>query len=461
MSQERAIITMMIVSDEFLNQIAPVLKPKYFKSKYTQIVSEWVLEYWNQYKQAPQKNIQTIYQNKLQYIRDEDETETVMHFIKKLSDDWVKQSMIQNIDFQISNTIQYLKIRSLELLSEDINQAVLLNDPIQGEQVITQYSRIEKSGVESIRILKDHEKIKEAFTNESEIVFRFPGTLGDVCGDFLRGDLAAFLAAPKRGKSWWQWTLASMAMQAHFRVVFFSLEMTEKQILRRAWCSLEGKPKKSMEVKYPYFKDMENGKYKPSFQTMKMEGIDVDKIQAKQNKLKMHFRGGDVLLKVMPANAVTISTIEMELDNIIYYDDFVPDIVIIDYADNIKPSIKGEYRHQIDNIWKELRRIALDRNMLVVTASQTNRGAINQDADRSHIAEDIRKLAHVSKLLVLNQNKEDRKNNIIRVGLLAERDGPEIMKEAYVLYCYEIGRPYLDSKFKNEIIFEKIKQPVG
>jgi replicative DNA helicase len=460
MSQERTIITMMIVSDEFLNQIAPVLKPKYFKSKYTQIVSEWVLEYWNQYRQAPQKNIQTIYQNKLQYIRDEDETETVMHFIKKLSEDWVKQAIIQNIDFQINNTIQYLKIRSLELLSEDINQAVSLNDPIQGEQVITQYNRIEKSGVESIRILKDHEKIKEAFTNESEIVFRFPGVLGDICGDFLRGDLAAFLAAPKRGKSWWQWVLASMAMQSHARVVFFSLEMTERQVLRRAWCSLEGKPKKDMTVKIPYF-EKQNDKYRVMMKEKKMKGIDVSKIQERQNKLKMHFRGGDVLIKVMPANAVTISTIEMELDNIIYYDDFIPDIVIIDYADNIKPSIKGEYRHQIDNIWKELRRIALDKNMLVVTASQTNRGAINQDADRSHIAEDIRKLAHVAKLIVLNQSKDEKMNNIIRVGSLAERDGPEIMREARVIYCYEIGQPYIDSRYKSEVIFEKNKQPDG
>jgi len=35
-----------------------------------------------------------------------------------------------------------------------------------------------------------------------EYMFRFPGVLGEVIGDFARGDLVAFLGFANRGKTW-------------------------------------------------------------------------------------------------------------------------------------------------------------------------------------------------------------------------------------------------------------------
>ena len=459
MSQERSIIIMMIVSTDFLNQIAPITKSKYFKSRYAQIVSEWIIEYWTEFKEAPEKTIQDVYKTKMKTLHDEEDTESIMQFLKKLSETWEKSSIIQNIDFQIKNTVHYLKIRSLEVLTEEIKECIMLDDPVSGEHKITEYNQIEKQGIKGIRILQDYEPITEAFLNESETIFRFDGALGKVCGSFQRGDLVAFLAAPKRGKSWWQWTLSYMSMFYGKRVVFFSLEMTERQVLRRGWQSITGQTKEPMEVSIPVF--IENGeeKFKIIHKKQKKKGVDISKIQKEQKKLNMYCRGGDVLIKVMPANSVTVDMIEMELDNIYHYNNFLPDIVIVDYADILKASIRGEYRHQIDHIWKGLRKIAQDRDVLVVSASQATRGALKRDAKMGDIAEDVRKLGHVSKLVAINQSEEDRENQGIRIQLLAERDGPCTTAQAYVLYCYEIGKPCLDSRLlKNVILPKKTEQ---
>lgn len=457
LSQERTIITLMIANTEFLNLLAPVTKPKYFKSKYAKTISEWVLEYWEEYKEAPEKNIQEIYKRKYKYIKEEEDTETIMLFLDKLSKDWEKQKEIINIDFIVKNSIHYLKIRSLELLSEEIEQAVLMDDPAQGEQLISDYSRIEKYGIKGIRLLRDAEIIKEAFTNESEVVFKFPGIVGDICGEFQRGDLVSFLASQKKGKSWWQWTLSYLAMHTQMKVVFFSLEMTERQVLRRGWQSLVGLPRKNMEVTIPYFIDLENEKYKVKTRTENMKGVDVSIIEKEQKKFRFYCRGGDVLIKVMPSNSMTVEMIEIELDNIMYYDNFIPDIVVIDYADILLPSIKGEHRHQIDNMWKKLRGLAQERDILVVTASQATRKAIKEDAEKEHLAEDIRKLGHVAKLIAINQSEIDQNNHGVRIKKLAERDGYCDSKQAFVLYCYEIGRPLIDSKYSGDVIKEKSK----
>jgi len=457
LSQERTIIIMMIVSTDFLNRIAPVTKPKYFKSKYSRIISEWILEYWQEYRQAPDKNIQEIYRLKSKYLQEEEDTETIMEFLRKLSKEWLKWEYIHNIDFSIKQTIHYLKIRSLEILSEEIIGAVQIDDYSQGEQLVANYNRIEKYGMKGVRLLRDALPIADAFLNEAEIVFKFPGAIGELCGDFQRGDLVAFLASQKKGKSWWQWALSYMAMHTQMKVIFFSLEMTERQVLRRAWQSLVGLPRKDMEVTIPYFIDLENEKYKVKTRIENMKGVDISIIEKEQKKFRFYCRGGDVLIKVMPSNSMTVEMIEIELDNIMYYDDFIPDIVVIDYADILLPSIKGEHRHQLDHIWKKLRGLAQDRDILVVTASQANRKALKEDAGKEHIVEDIRRLGHVSKLIALNQSEIDKQNHGIRVKLLVERDGICSDKQVFVLYCYEIGRPCIDSRFLNKVIRENIK----
>jgi replicative DNA helicase len=145
------------------------------------------------------------------------------------------------------------------------------------------------------------------------------------------------------------------------------------------------------------------------------------------------------------------------LDNLYYYNNFIPDVIVIDYADILAPSrgVKGEHRHIIDDIWKKLRRLAQERSALVVTASQAGRASLNRDVSEEHIAEDIRKLAHVAKMMSINKSKEDDKINAVRIEQLAERDGNRNPRKALVLQCLEIGRSYIDSRYADEILIEE------
>lgn len=462
-SQERTIVTMMIVSTPFLNQIAPIIKVKLFKSSYAKTVITWIMEYWNEFKQAPGKNIQNIYQNKITKLRNEEDTEIISEFLKRLSKDYENQSEVHNIDYIIKESIKYLKLSSLELLKEELEIAIDQADPVEGEKKVASYYRIEKPTGEGIRLLRDSKEIKKAFTDKDEVLFKFDGALGEVCGEFLRGDLISFLAAAKRGKSWYQWVLSYLAMQSGLQVLFFSLEMTENQIYRRAWQSLVGQPRTDMEIEVPYFEQIGMGKrqvddrqirWRINKRKERKKGVNTDEIEDKQKKFRFYHRGGEVWIKVVPADSVSIEDIETEMDNMNYYDNYLPDIVVIDYADILKPSsitYKNEYRHQLDHTWKTMRRIAQDRNILVVTASQTSRAGFSQDANESILAEDVRKINHVSKMIAINQTKKDRINGMVRIEQLAERDGRRCLKQAVVLQCLEIGRPYLDSRFADEV----------
>jgi len=140
------------------------------------------------------------------------------------------------------------------------------------------------------------------------------------------------------------------------------------------------------------------------------------------------------------------------LDNLEYYDNFVPDVVVIDYADLMVSTVSKEYRHQLDDIWATLRRIATERDIAVLTATQSNRSGARQDVEESSVAEDLRKLAHVTRMVGLNRNEFDRKHGIIRLRVLADREGDaKEYTDLLVLCCLDLCRFHMDSMLLEDV----------
>lgn len=447
----------MIVNTDFLRQIVPLFSVNLLKAGYARVVCTWILDYWNRFKEAPQKNIQEIYNFEKAKIQDEDEAENLAQFLRKLSQDWVK-SQIHNLDFSIKQSIHYLKVRSIELLSEQLESALLEGDPVKAEHHLTQFKRVEKLTGEGVSILKDVEKIITAFAYEEEELFKFPGALGDVVGSIKRGDFFSFLAPMKRGKTWWLIYAAIIALSFGLKVILFSLEMTERQVVRRVWQSLTGEVRDAQEaVKLPYFDPVEidgESRFVVKHREVSRNQLDTRKVEAHQKRFRRMFRSGDFRIVAMPSNSVTVEDLVAHLDTMKHFDDWTPDVVLIDYADIIAPSrgFRGEYRHQLDDIWKKLRALGQARFCAVGTASQAEKSTFTEDVSPQHVSEDIRKLAHVTSMLGLNQTKDEAEMGVMRVSQLAVREGKQSFQQAYVLQCLDLGRPAIDSRLRDQVI---------
>lgn len=462
LSPERTIVTNCIMDDKFLKSVAPLVKLNLFKTSYAREVISWVLEFFSVYQEAPKQQIQEIYQSKRSSVNyDEDTAESISTFLQSLSRDYVKS----NLEYSVDQTEQYFKVRSLELFNEKLQNAIALNDPVQGEALIANFSRVGKPEGEGMSIAFDASTIYSAYTDEQEELFVYPGALSQVWGRACRGDLSAVLAPIKRGKSLALWFAAEQAMMAGCKVAFFSLEMTKAQIVRRAWNSLMASPRKEGDFAIPYFYEIEDtiGEQGPTqiFEICKKiihrTPTELDSIETFQKKLRTKFRGGDCRIFAVPGYTTTIEDIISHIDNMMYYDNYIPDVVIIDYADILKASDKAgkEYRHQLNDIWLKLRWLARSRNIHVISASQTNRAGFVKDISIDDIAEDMRKLAHVSTLVCLNQTLTEKENGIIRIKGLLQRDEETCFHQAVVLQNPKIGRFYLDSKLDNEVRYVK------
>ena len=132
-------------------------------------------------------------------------------------------------------------------------------------------------------------------------------------------------------------------------------------------------------------------------------------------------------------------------------DEFVPDLIVIDYADLLIGETK-EFRHLQNEIWKDLRRLSQEKGQpLVVTATQADAASYERNKlTLSNFSEDKRKYSHVTAMYSLNQDTKGREKEIgiLRIGELLIREGDfSVGNEVYVLQNLRRGRPVISSFF--------------
>lgn len=137
-----------------------------------------------------------------------------------------------------------------------------------------------------------------------------------------------------------------------------------------------------------------------------------------------------------------------------YLHDFIPDIIVVDYADILKPEDRtGDGFEKEDRTWIALSQMAMERNALVVAPTQvTKAGQEAKQQAIKHQARWVGKLGHVDVMLALNQTEKEQRKGLMRVSILAHRHKKfSPSHNCYVLQNLDLGQPHLDSE---EELFE-------
>lgn len=188
-------------------------------------------------------------------------------------------------------------------------------------------------------------------------------------GGLNRGEITIFAGGSGAGKSLFLQNFAVNWTFAGFNVVYLSLELSEQLISMRLDAMVSGYSTKEI---------MRN-----------IDDVDL--------KVRMKSKGaGRLRVKQMP-NGVTVNDIRVFLREYEIQCGEKIDCLLVDYLDlmmpiskKVSPSdlfIKDKY------VSEELRNLAVERDILLVTASQLNRGAVEEiEFDHHHIAGGISKI---------------------------------------------------------------------
>lgn len=454
LSEERRILSFMITSTPFMVEISSVAQSRLFESSYSRTVATWVLEFFTLTKEAPGRAIEDIYRKRMTEIREDETKEMVAEFLTRLSRDW-DSNLPNNKTYSAKVAIDWFKMRSLTLLKDQLEATISQADPKAGEKLVAEYRRVERVNGQGLDLFKDFDRIGSAFNESEEELFSLPGDLGSAIGPICRGDFISFMGPPKRGKTWWLLYLAQRAALTGCKALHINLEMTENQVTRRIWQSIMGMPRKG-EVHFDMGRFIQDGEkyaleYKPMQRSFHLPTPEL--LAAEVKKIKMNARTGGFRVLTFPTTTLTLEQLRSTLRNLEMYEGYVPDFISVDYADIMAHDGFHEERHRLNAIWGGLRGLAQDLNIAIATASQSGRKTMSgkKDVEAEDAAEDMRKIAHLTKLITLNQSEAEIAAGIMRLGCKVQREGEAFLDQVVVTQALKIGRPYVDARIKSRI----------
>lgn len=501
-STERLIITGMIVSDKFLRDIQTIFKLDYLETPFARTVAGWCLSYWKKYKKAPGVHIQDIFNFHTRNGMQEDMTSLINTFLSSISNEYERADHF-NVEYLLSQAENKFKERSLKILSEDIQNYILNSQVKEAEKCLSEYKRVERPQTRGINPFTDRKAIYEALADrEGDILFTLPGDLGRFLGPVERSTFTGILGPEKRGKSIWLMHIATCALQsAKCNVAYFIIgDMAQKDVVRRMSIhnTMSSDKHAGEEIGVPILDCIHNQtndcikkERTCSFGVLRRKGGPESEVFIKANFKEVpdyvsctkcqgtkEFKGAvwhkeekvrpltwkkawEVGKRIMsrvggknfkmftcPGGTINVAGICSQLDYLEESEQFVPDVIIIDYADNLAPEdSKQDERSRHHYRWMALRALSMQRYCAVFTATQSDADSYNKKSlGETNFSEDKRKNAHVTGFWALNQTSEEKKQGIMRIGKMFIREDDFVITEnCTVLQCLKLGRPYLDS----------------
>jgi hypothetical protein len=508
---ERNITIAAIVSTEYLTAIKAIYKTSYLEIDVSRLIVSWCFDYYEEYSEAPGKEIEQIYLDKLKEKRiSKDLAEELEDdILPDLNDQFEREGMF-NLNYYLDQTLKYFQERSLELHTEEIQDLVDRGELTEADKLAKEYTFQKETIQQGIYLDSDEtlEKLKAAFTDVAEPIVKYPGALGTMLNrQLVRGGFVAFLGSEKRGKSFLLLDIALRALRNKANVVFFQAgDMTENQQLKRVSIYLTKRPEdpkysgivyrpvrdcilnqiddcdRSMrECDFGPFEDedvndikkgltfdkikdgmKEYPDYKPcrncklcsnGFGSVWYEETDTGEPltwQESQIAFKKFFRKfkNRFKLSTHPNDTLTMEEIKSLLVAWEKSDGFVPDLIIIDYADLIAHN-NADNRSGVDSVWKGIRSMGQLKHCLMITATQADAKSYTKDRlDLTNFSEDKRKYSHVTAMYGLNQDRRGREKElgVLAMNELVVREGDfSVTNEVKILQNLAMGRAYLGS----------------
>jgi hypothetical protein len=455
-SQEREILTAMIVHKEFLAIAADKWTSKgLLGSPWSNIVAGWCVNYFKKYAKAPKSKIQSLFMSWEADGSNPEAAKMIDRYLADLSNAYDKHRKKIALPFLVDNASKYFQKIAMKRLLTEMSADLDLNRVSKATARFNAFQPIEIGSTAPVDFFQDRNAIKDAFSEQRESLVKYPGALGKFFGDELERDaFISFLAPEKRGKSWWLQDIAWNGAIQRKRVAFFEAgDMSKRQRLRRFGIRAAKRPLKPTEPGKPIrlpvsMGSNENRAWIDEYKELHFkEGLDWETawnaIQ-KQKELKVRSNSPYLRLSCHPNSSLSVASMR----NIIQgweRENWIPDIVVVDYADILAPpaGFQGEARDGINATWKELRRMSQELHCLVVTATQAN--AASYAAEKlgmGNFSEDKRKLAHVTGMIGINQVEEEKTQQIQRLNWLVLREDEfSISRCVYVGQCLSLANP--------------------
>tara|TARA_R110000824_G_scaffold128983_3_gene290156 strand:- start:24182 stop:25480 length:1299 start_codon:yes stop_codon:yes gene_type:complete len=398
---QRGILFLSKYSRDFYLQISSLVKPDYFEYPIHSNIFKAIQSYYEDYMDIPKdlhlvecvksfkgsKEDLSDYDDELHRVNSMDascigHTEFFLDIIEKFAQ---KAAMRD----AITSSISLLKDDRMGEIETLVRDALCINRNVDlglsyFNDIMARFERSLKDNVGN-----RHPMVFDTLSKELE------GGLGNK-------ELAMVVAPPGVGKSVYLVNQGVHAMMNNKKVLYISLEMSEDRIAARFDSVMTLIPQKKLK----------------------------DSLTLLQKRLALFgekFPNAQLMIKEFPTGLANINDIRSLLVQLQNYEEFKPDVILIDYLELLRPTRDGmaEYQAQ-QRISEELRGIAVECDVLLWTATQTNRqGRSVKLITDAELADAYGKIRTCDYAISLNQTEEEFDDSQMRCYVMKSRNGKQ------------------------------------
>ena len=430
---EKIILENLVFNFELSKKIIPFLKEEYFHGKIDRIIFSEISSFYEKYSASPTKDAIGIQLNKRKDLN-ENEYKTAVDYLasfkqdENLNEHWLKD---ETESFCKQKAVYNAIMESINIIdgkSKDKSEGsipTILSDAL----AVSFDTHIGHDYIE------DSESRFEFYhRREKKIPFDLKFFNDITSGGTPTKTLNVVMAGTGVGKSMWLCHHAAHCLSQNHNVLYITCEMAEERIAERIDANL-------LDV------DINDIKF-----------LDKDKYEGKIEKLRETVKG-KLIIKEYPTATATVNHFRSLLEELKLKKSFVPDVIFVDYL-NICASARlrganiGSY-YLIKSIAEELRGLAVECNVPLFTATQTNRsGFSNTDVSLEDTSESFGLPATADFMFALIATEELEELKQILVKQLKNRYNDAAVNKKFILCLDRAKMKFSDADKSQQTIVD-------
>ena len=409
---ESVILQNLINDEDFMRKVIPFLKRDYFLETSEKIVFDKIKSFIDTYNSTPNKDALTIATQNDKNLN-EDQYQEVFNIIQNLD------PTEHNKDWLYKETEKFCKDKA-------VYNAILSSVAIlDGRDKVRTDDGIPAMLQEALGVCFDNNVGHDYFKNadrryefyhkvETRVPFDLDYFNKITNGGMPNKTLNVVLAGTGVGKSLFMCHVAASAIAQNKNVLYITLEMAEEEIAKRIDANL-------MNITLDQLKELPKALFDSR----------IEKVRQRAN--------GTLIIKEYPTSGAHVGHFKSLLNELQLKRQFTPDIIIVDYLNIcVSSRLKGNSGANsytiIKSIAEELRGMAVEHNVPILSATQTTRtGYGNTDVELTDTSESFGLPATVDFMFALISTEDLEKMNQLMVKQLKNRYNDPTINKRFVI----------------------------
>jgi len=414
---EKVLIRFLFIDEKVRDKVMPFLVPEIFEDhKNIQLIKSVmsIMGRFEHFPSVPEMKIELNNEetyNRLIEIMEMNVTEYKNDFLLGTIENFIKNKLVHNVNVEIAMNLNNENEEQLKQTPDKLREALA-------------FSFDTKVGLD---LLDEEDRLYNHLHNKDIVIPTGITQFNKLIeGGFHCKSLSLFMAETNLGKSLIMTSLGVDCILRNKNVLYVTCEMSEEKISERVMSNM-------FDIATEDLKLLTRSKFHEKFESIR-----------KQVKNKF-------VVKEYPTKSINTNHIRNLIKELKVRKKFVPDIIFVDYLGIMNPIYRGKGDNsylEVKRISEELRGMAVELGLPIVSAVQTNRGGFGDaEIDLKDISDSIGTAATADIIIGVTQSEEFRKMGKFSWIILKNRYGLNKHKVDVNVDYYKM-RVYEDSEAK-------------